>query len=43
MWTCPKCGAINYDAGSCGCCGYNGRIVIWGTGSSSDPVVKKEE
>ncbi len=27
-WSCPKCGALNYAKGGCGCCGYNGEESI---------------
>lgn len=39
MWTCPECGAINYNKGQCECCGYpNKRSAIQDASGTGEPL-----
>lgn len=38
VWQCRKCGTINYDRGGCGCCGHDGTVITYSTGTTSDPL-----
>ena len=41
MWTCPKCGVINYNKGSCECCGYGSPMVYSASDTSPSEFMKE--
>jgi len=46
MWLCPRCGAWNtgyVTTTGCACCGYNGKIVTYGTDTSSSGCETKDD
>ena len=43
-WICPKCGATNFSAGSCECCGYGEGVVrYYDSSGTGDPLPKEPE
>jgi len=38
-WLCPKCRAVNFSSGSCGCCAYDGITITTGLATMAQAIV----